>query len=226
MNNLGYHRVTWKITSIKLLPRPYKTDCKDYTTTTEYISRDDCFKKCKLQLNNHKCRAVFQGDSIRKDEPGIIFSEPNDCSKKIDFFSICNKRCKQTECNFEYYRPVLLREFCCYSDNIGTVMNLVIPSEPQITFNHEPKLRKVEFICYLASTISMWFGISFYSLYFMLKSFRCALFKKNKLANSYTINKSKTNKNCQIPRRVKLYSLNNYEGKIYNSTNRQSLSEF
>ena len=44
-----------------------------------------------------------------------------------------------------------------------TMVEFVLPTEPETAFIHRPRIETVEFICYLASTVSLWFGVSMLS---------------------------------------------------------------
>ena len=168
MNNL--YQVTWSLNSFSLLEAPYRTNCRNYRKSSEHLSRRDCIRKCKLNTSVDKCGVILEGIDIRKGEPSVLFGSADDkqCVEKIDFETICRKECSHYDCLIDYYQPAQVN----YYPFSKTYLVLVSPTKPETKFYHEPKLEPVEFMCYLGSTLSTWFGLSVYSFYYLCKMLR------------------------------------------------------
>ena len=162
MKKLHQLRVDWKLYSFRLLESPYPTNCQNYKTSSPYLSRRDCIRKCKMNASLTNCKVIHKGIDVQRDDPVVHFAQRSDCDciKNIDFDTICEKECPHYDCAIDYYKPVRVHNA---PDNRG-FMTLTIPTDPETAFYHEPKLETIEFICYLASTFGMWFGLSFFSL--------------------------------------------------------------
>ena len=166
------YKYTWNLAAFRLLQRPYPTDCRDYRSSSKYLSRRDCIRKCKLNANNITCNAIYDGIDIYRDDPPVLFDANRTCVAQIDFNTICIKKCPNLDCVIDYYELITQHDekFNC-SGNCAR-LDLTIPTKPETAYHHEPRIELVEFICYLASTASMWFGLSIYSLIYVLTLFR------------------------------------------------------
>ena len=163
--------ITWKVSSFRLLEAPYQTNCKNYRLSTEYLSRKDCIRKCKIRVSVDKCGVVFNGIDIEKGEPPVHFGgsskQPEQaCFKNLNFTKICEKNCHHYDCAINYYEPVVLHKAPRGEKNKGiTTLQVMIPYEPEHSYYHQPRIELVEFVCYLFSTFNMWFGFSMYSFF-------------------------------------------------------------
>ena len=165
LNALKLFQVTWRLYSFRLLKNPYRTNCKDYRLSSEYLSRRDCIRKCKLNISLNECQSIFEGIDLGRNEPSVLFggSDQKHCIERIDLDTICRKQCHYLDCTIDYYRPL---KFNKYERNT-TTLQLIFPTKPETVYYHEPKTATIEFICYLASTFSMWFGLSIYSVRYL-----------------------------------------------------------
>ena len=102
-------RITWKLNAFRLLESPYRTNCKNYRTTSKHLSRRDCIRKCKLNASITICGSILSGIDLLRGEPPVLFGNESikACIKNIDFDSICSKECPHSDCNIEFYEPVL-----------------------------------------------------------------------------------------------------------------------
>jgi hypothetical protein len=170
-----FNLITWKLSSFKLLESPYPTNCIDYRLTTKYRSRKDCIRKCRIGLSTEKCGVNMKGNDIERGEPTVLFgnSKKQSCYNTLNFTGVCIKRCPHYDCVINYYKPVLLHKAVRnQKTSPGTLLQIQIPSEPETSFSHSPKIELVEFICYMASTLNMWFGFSMYSFYYLFTACR------------------------------------------------------
>ena len=189
-----FYSLSWVSDSFKLLKSPYRTDCRDYRISSQYLSRRDCIRKCKLNASLDKCGAIHEDIDLKRDEPPVLFGGQNieKCIEQIDFEAICHKECRHHDCVINFYQPVIVSSYDHDENQIPipiTTVEFVFPVKPETAYYHEPKLATIEFICYLASTFSMWFGVSIYSLYYLFNmclfndEMRKQIFKHIRLSN-------------------------------------------
>ena len=150
--------------SFQLLESPYRTDCKFYRTSSSYLSRKDCIRKCKLRVSIEKCGYIWGDIDLMRDEKSVFFGDIHNqsCIEDIKFLTICSKECPHSDCNIEYYEPILIVEYAYNYEYEYSSLHLEIPKKPETAYFHEPRIETIEFICYLASTVGLWFGLSFY----------------------------------------------------------------
>ena len=178
VKNKTFNKLTWKLASFRLLKSPYKTNCRDYRLSNKYLSRKDCIRKCKIEVSVDECGVIYEGIDLMRSDPPIKFGNYGNASQKncLNFTNICGERCPQFDCAIDHYKPVVLLST---KRPKGALLQIQIPSEPETSFTHQPRIELVEFICYLASTFNMWSGFSMYSLYYLFTIFRNRV--KNKL---------------------------------------------
>ena len=162
---------------------PYRTDCKDYRFrfSGKYLSRKGCIRKCKIEVSLKTCGVIYRDIDLMRSDPTVHFgnwgnSTSKSCFQNLNYTYVCNERCPHYDCAIDYYKTVALHKV---KNTKGTFLTLVIPTEPETSYSHEPRIELVEFICYLASTFNMWFGFSMLSLYYLFTVFRNRV--KNKI---------------------------------------------
>ena len=187
VNRHTFNMITWKLSSFRLLESPYQTNCKDYRVSGQYLSRTDCIRKCKIQVSVEMCGVIFKGIDLMRSDPNIWFGGNRDVTQKecfynLSFTDICLKRCSHFDCSIDHYKVVVLLRTKETHKNFSkrfTLLKIQIPTEPEASYTHQPRMELVEFICYLASTFNMWFGFSMLSLYYFLTILRNRV--KNKM---------------------------------------------
>ena len=186
--------ITWKLSSFRLLEAPYQTNCKDYILSGQYLSRKDCLRKCKIQVSVDVCGVIYKGIDLRRSDSNVWFGNnenksQNECFYGLNFTNVCGKRCSHFDCSIDHYKVIgLLKTIEKHkkpSEQL-TLLKIQIPTEPETSYSHQPRIELVEFICYLASTFNMWFGFSMYSLYYLFTLLRNRV--KNKLLNKNNTN--------------------------------------
>ena len=154
---------TWKLSSFRLLKSPYQTDCKDYRQSTEYLSRKDCIRKCKIRVSVGECEVVFKAIDIQRGEPPVHFGNSSKqseqaCFNNLNFTEICTKSCPNYDCSINYYEPVVLHKAKRPKNKPDTILQIMIPYESETSYYYQPRIEIVEFVCYLFSTFNMWYG--------------------------------------------------------------------
>ena len=170
----GYsYTITYNVRTYRLLQSPYHTDCLHYDLKTEFMSRKDCIRKCKIKESVNQCSAVAHKSDVFKGEPNVRFSNStleSDCVKRLPLNHLCHNQCHNNDCFKQYIEPNVMEDRDIH-DRIGnlTWLRVLIPFAPKTTFTHKPSIEPIEFLCYMASTLSIWFGFSVLSVLYLLK---------------------------------------------------------
>jgi hypothetical protein len=114
--------------------------------------------------------------------------------KKNESFDLAvGKKCKNscglnTDCYKEYFTFKAIELINEYG--VNSAVFIYPPHLPSLIFTHSPKIQVEEFICFIASTVSLWFGFSV-----MMLSNVCSLVSKIfiKIVNKYKTNISVNN---------------------------------
>ena len=85
------YSLSWNLGAFRLLESPYRTNCRNYKTSTEYLSRKDCIRNCKMNASLTNCKVIYNGIDIQRGEPSLPFAVPEvkECISKIDLDTIC-----------------------------------------------------------------------------------------------------------------------------------------
>jgi hypothetical protein len=143
------------------MPKPYKNYCVDYTKFG-FSSRTDCIIKCRLKyFRDHYERwpGVYLTENLTND---YMFDamEVLLANESLDFVlgKSCTKKCgSNTDCLKETF-------YLKKSEEIDLDFNSTVfifpPNLPSLKFENSPKIQVEEFICFIASIVSLWFGFS------------------------------------------------------------------
>ena len=171
-----YYAVTVAINSYYLLQSPYKTNCKQYYTETEFKSRKECIRMCKLNVSQSKCGVISHEVNVYRGEPNVRFvgnDSEEHCVHKLDLKRNCFKLCPNYDCFKQYIVPKIESQY----EFDHTQISITTPTNPMTVYRHKPRIEAFEFVCYIASALSLWFGFSVYSLYEWTEK----VYKKTKL---------------------------------------------
>jgi len=171
LNNTVSTHIKYYRTIIKLMTKPYINSCFDYQKLG-YYSRSDCIFKCKVDFYKDRNDGWF----------GFYLTEPlaNDPMKdqwnKTKFNKwmrpVEGKHCKNIcghgdDCFKEYFRAIISTNNQLMRHHMrrdSSFVSILPPTLPDLTFTHSPKIHFEEFLCYLTSVISLWFGFSIITL--------------------------------------------------------------
>ena len=166
-----YYTITFSYKSFHLLKSPFATNCADYKSDKEFVSRKDCLRNCKLESSIKKCGVIPHYIEVYRGEASKNFAmndHDKTCLASLELGTTCLRKCPHVDCVKTYYKTsigskVSLKNDSEVTDQESIVVEFVLPTEPETTFIHRPRIETVEFICYLASTVSLWFGVSMLS---------------------------------------------------------------
>ena len=162
---------TYSVQTFHLLERPYSTDCIKYSEKTAFLSREDCERKCRIRESQSKCGVIPNEIDVMRGEPNVKFSETGEegeCIQRLDLKKYCYDMCPKDNCLIAHYKPIVISLNNHLDGEL--FVSLLAPSEPDTSYHHKPSVELIEFLCYLASTIALWFGVSMFSISCYLQS--------------------------------------------------------
>lgn len=157
--------VEYKRTELRLLPPPYSTNCRDYTKTG-FKSQFDCLQRCAIRESLAKTGAYPQRIPLAEDQDDHKLAES--VAFDADFFSDeCDRKCKQIDCRFELFESeVALSAYIGdWAVFVSAVYALRLPRVPDLIVNYEPLMIFAGYLAMMASIVSLWLGLSVYSLF-------------------------------------------------------------
>ena len=138
--------------------------------------------KCKSRIAKEKCStngsAVYEYSPSSVNERGLFVgyrSRPHlwaKCTNKTNIYEICLDECSQPDCHLEEYsyRQTNKRPYPHLNGSDCDVARIRVSStQLDLVYIHNSKLQLVEVLCFLGSTMSLWFGLSVWSLYSFVK---------------------------------------------------------
>lgn len=173
-----YHQIVFEVITEILLPKPYETDCFDYSINIGRNdlpkSREDCIVRYMQSLEYNRCKCnrkwFYRGFEDRKVTEMCKFKN---CSV-IDKEKIANKLCKKS-CSTEYHINYLKNTYEMSGYLINKSIGLKIEEEEvvKVVYEHIPKMDLIYYLSSIGGLINMWFGKSIYFLAHSLASYVC-----------------------------------------------------
>ena len=166
MVNGHQYAASFTLNSYSLLKTPYRTDCKHYPKETKHSSRRECIRMCKLNLSMKQCGVIAYNVDIYRNESVGRFAQTHEevnCIKQLDLKRKCHQMCPHNDCFKQYIVPKIISQGAwngSYSN-----LELAFPNAPMTMYYQRPAIEYIEFLCYLASIFSLWFGFSLLSIY-------------------------------------------------------------
>jgi hypothetical protein len=155
----GMSLVYFHKTRVELLPKPFATSCFDYKTIG-YHSRYDCIFKCKADIiiRNYSHWSGYSFTDKQEIDLFFKFNNIYEIDKKLS--ENCRKFCGESnDCLTDVFESYQLNVPIAKSAEVFEIR--VSPStKPNLLLKHFPKIQMQEYICYIASIISLWFGFS------------------------------------------------------------------
>ena len=170
------------------MPSSYQTKCFDYTKLG-CESRDDCIRKCQINMALRQCDSLPLDTMIEKDDFTVYMAIFNvtPCLLNSNYTS-CKVKFTSFDCVNEYYtfKPVVpvplnnesfKRKFLdLWLNETSTGMKndyakftrveiFFFGDEPDTIYRHSPAQHPVEFVTFLCGVISLWTGFSVMSMY-------------------------------------------------------------
>ena len=183
---LRYERI-----KIYSLPDPYETNCKNYFTD-DYNSKQSCISKCRLKYlsenNTGKWMAIYFTEMTESLANVTLHNSLVDLKTDYTLDADIGQKCKDfcgtnSECYSEYYKLGLVQPGHILEQPYITFLS---PNRPDLVYRYLPKIYFVEFVLFVASSVSLWFGFSVLMLSDII--WKLCLIVKNKLIiNNFVI---------------------------------------
>ena len=162
-NRTPTHYFQYQRIKIHSLPEPYETNCIDFQKKG-FSSRQHCISDCRLKLQMENRTDQWPGNYFTDDSQSvrIMYNSFNEFQSDISKDQLFGDKCKQkcgtnTECYSEYYR-LELKPFGVDYNN--TDISVYPPDIPDLVYEYQPKVHFVEFVVFIAGSVSLWFGFS------------------------------------------------------------------
>lgn len=187
-------RLTYSKIASNLLPPPYPTNCRNYSHDNYESRRDcidhcivQVYRKACGVWHQDVRAPISENVTFSSWELLTNRTLHRNCDKVAgnnfqmgkgkSIMRHCEQRCHQDDCISEYYTPIIKESYFTPNTPVmrkrlgeeeynyfANLIELRMPDAPDIICTHHPKLETVEFLCYIGSIFSMWYGISILSL--------------------------------------------------------------
>lgn len=168
--------VTFEEVEQKLLPAPYATNCLDYHDL-KLGTKVYCYKQCLMKrYNKHfggsvKRKAFIAAGSEWERVPFEKSGEKYSGNALREDQLICGRKCARSECRFHQFKTIATSKTKTTSESSGNKIMVLAPSHPKLTVVYKPLIIMIDFITYVFSCVSFWFGWSPLMLIFSAASY-------------------------------------------------------
>lgn len=155
-----------------LLESPFETACRKYQSYYTFFggpfsSQAECFTLCysKKSFDEYKLRPsdLFTETSTDALLTRKMIVNNETIEKKLDLFEKqCSSYCEKQNCIREDFIPRRVSESNLPDDGYFT-LSLLLPTDPDISVITKPVMSITEFVTYVLSCISFWFGFAPFS---------------------------------------------------------------
>ena len=195
-NNFHYiNALVYKRVIVHSLPKPYETECYDFGRKG-FFSRSDCIDSCRKQnernISGKKWPATYlNSDQNSEDRMSTVMqSFSNNFDEDMRIGLICKEKCGlHSECYYESYEMDIQNLGLKWDRNVIPILS---PDESDLVYTIQPSMLFEEFLSYLGSYISFWFGFSALMLSNLLidfsKKFCLKVMKRKSVLNQFNIN--------------------------------------
>lgn len=170
--DIGYYQLTFSYLENNRLQAPYDTNCIDYKSFMNVSSSIECFTKCTNDMvkkyfgKGHFIAITYNTDDKvdprddTRDEDRIINQDEIDDESTAELLNQleerCVERCSRMDCNQRY---TITQVFSDPNDVNITIKYIVSsPQEPFVTIGAIPRLELLEYLIFILSSTSIWFG--------------------------------------------------------------------
>ena len=145
------------------MPKPYETQCVDYQKKG-YTSIRDCIYQCRMKYVAEKWPHIWPGTYLNYEErTELNISDTFDFwlrryHEDVQIGDSCKNVCElHSECYSELYEVFLHKHDRQFNH---FYLPIFPPNMPDLIYTYSPSIQLVEFLSYLGSTISLYFGFS------------------------------------------------------------------
>jgi hypothetical protein len=149
--------VDYKKTSVELMKKPYSTSCENYNQFG-YNLRSDCIFECITNNLKKELNLWYSYYLINDSESDLLMTQKTNFGSNLSLEQKCEKICGlDNDCVKEYFISEYIREAW---GNQSFIIVVRPQRYPILSIKHSPKLQFEEFMCYITSIMSLWFGFS------------------------------------------------------------------
>lgn len=172
--DIGYYWLTFSMLTNVKLEYPYDTNCIDYMKVMNTSSEIECFRDCvnsvvkKYFGKGHFISITYsRGDDFDDDQRERIISgddiDDEPTSNLLNQLELgCRETCSRSDCNQKY---TITNVFSDPNDDNITIKYLISsPQEPFVKINSIVKMQILEYLIFILSSTSIWFGFYFLML--------------------------------------------------------------
>lgn len=182
----SYYTIRFKKIITKLLPSPYVTKCLNYTDLG-YENHDhileDCRRKLSLKILNSSCCGTIINTTASYSMRSANLDIRDELKFEVEITDVCNKKHPHPDCYKEKIIPIL--------ESISTyktgeyIFIIKSPNSDDLAIDTKEKVSILDFLIYLGSVVSFWFGICVFEVFDILANLITKLsIKKNRIKNS------------------------------------------
>ncbi|KAI1283237.1 hypothetical protein HDE_12725 [Halotydeus destructor] len=156
--------IQFKATTVRRLTKPYPGKCHNYLQDG-YLSASDCMEQCTARTivneTNRWPRSVAAPSSL-----DLKLSLRNDSATQQQANVDCERFCPLSDCRKRTYFVVKTK-----SNSSARFVSIGVKpaSDCDMQYDEIPLLQLIEFLCYIASILSFWFGSSIWSMRLFFK---------------------------------------------------------
>lgn len=157
-------RLTYSSVDITSLPAPYPTACLDYRSLGTKISdRNHCFNHCLsnrtyYDLNRRPFSAIGIKPRPEKHLNAVDFSNSSVSEIYRKIIHRCFVICRSVDCSIKYTITTAALETRSFESSLK--FSVELPRESFYSIVVFPKLPLSQFILFILSSLSTWFGVS------------------------------------------------------------------
>lgn len=157
--------VSYSKRRLKLLKPPFISNCFDYQAVG-LIDQEWCIRTCKLkQLKKYNMSVPLELAYYEFDGERPLAN--NYAQPGMDMFKVCTRQCSRVSCNVEI---VIGAEVTEVGSQDRTSLMILLPSVADINILYGPNMGFGEFVVFIGSILSMWFGLSVFKLSDLLEN--------------------------------------------------------
>ena len=106
------YTLSYNVKSFRLLPSPFIRNCVDYGEETEFQSRKDCIRKCKVRQAMDKCGGLHNDMDVFEREPNVTFlsKSKGQCVLNLNLNKACPLNCSRYDCFKQHIEAFILNE--------------------------------------------------------------------------------------------------------------------
>lgn len=159
----NYFQLAYALVSIRRLPAPYTTNCRDYNASG-FASINDCIKECLVaktlsMFDKLPFTTIATEKSDKKHINGADIANLTFSKILNDLENGCGSNCKHLDCIEQYSLTSVLKEEVGEDDSVLSFI-VYVPRDPTFNITYHPKLTLTEYLIYVFSCFGTWFGLS------------------------------------------------------------------